>query len=42
MDEMIYKLFEARTAYLLQVLRELVKMQEEVSKLVQNIGDDNK
>jgi len=38
----ITNLVQIRTAYLLQVLRELLKMQEEVSKLVQNIGDDNK
>ncbi len=42
MADIINNLVQIRTAYLLQVLRELLKMQEEVSKLVQNIGDDNK
>lgn len=42
MADIIDNLVQIRTAYLLQVLRELLKMQEEVSKLVQNIGDDNK
>ena len=41
MANIITNLVQIRTAYLLQVLRELLKMQEEVSKLVQNIGDDN-
>jgi len=40
--DIINNLVQIRTAYLLQVLRELLKMQEEVSKLVQNIGDDSK